>query len=115
MKIRSGFVSNSSSSSFIIDSSKLNDEQKNILQNHIEFYLELVKKFKEKGYELNDWEQKIINCGIEGDKYGTTESDKWDIELKGNDFYCETIIDNFLLIDFLELLQFPGIRNRQND
>ena len=75
MKIRSGFVSNSSSSSFVIDKRRITAAQFTLIQNHSE----------------------------EGAKYGISDSgDAWFIEdaemyLKGS-----TYMDNFDMRLFLE-------------
>jgi hypothetical protein len=41
MKIRNGFISNSSSSSFIIDTKELTDEQVNMILNHYQYAQEM--------------------------------------------------------------------------
>ena len=52
MKIRSGFVSNSSSSSFIIIKDKISDNQKDIIYNHINIGKEIDDKLISEGKEL---------------------------------------------------------------
>jgi hypothetical protein len=84
MKIRKGFVSNSSSSSFIIPLHKITDEQKQMIYNHIEIGKkideELIKQGKEPYYEYyEDW-------NIKEDDYS---------------IWCYTFMDNFQLIDLV--------------
>jgi len=85
MKIRNGFVSNSSSSSFIILLHKITDDQKQMIYNHIEIGQEIDKKQIAKGknpiYEYyEDW------------------------NIKEDDFsiWCSTSMDNFDLIEFVD-------------
>ena len=85
MKIRNGFVSNSSSSSFIIFLHKITDEQKQMIYNHIAIGQEIDKKLKEQGKEpiyeyYEDW------------------------NIKEDDFslWCSTSMDNFDLQGFIE-------------
>ena len=84
MKIRNGFVSNSSSSSFIILLDKMTNEQKIIIYNHIDIAANIDKKLISEGkvpvYEYYD---------------------EW--ILKEDDFslWCYTAMDNFNLIGFI--------------
>jgi len=81
MKVRNGFVSNSSSSSFIILKSNLNDKQREQLFDHIHIAEEVDNELKEKGqptlYEYyEDW-------GIEEDDlcyWLHTSMDNFDME-----------------------------------
>ena len=83
MKIRNGFVSNSSSSSFVILKNKLTEEQINQIKNHISFVLENKDMFKH--YMLN-----YI------DKY-----DQWEIKEENNLICGKTLMDNFDMKFFL--------------
>jgi hypothetical protein len=51
MRIRSGFVSNSSSSSFIVKKKHLNAQQKKVIDN----IHKVVKKVKPEYYDCDDW------------------------------------------------------------
>lgn len=88
MKIRSGFVSNSSSCSFSIMRNALSTAQYDCLRNHIE----CAKAFN-----------------FDNDNYASyNKSDSWHIELTDDLIKCDTIIDNFDLHAFvLEVLNVP--------
>lgn len=84
MKIRNGFVSNSSSSSFIIPLYKITDEQKQMIYNHIEIGKkideELIRQGKEPYYEFYE---------------------EWVIYEDDYSIWCSTHMDNFNLIDII--------------
>ena len=84
MKVRNGFVSNSSSSSFIILKSNLNDRQKEIMFDHIHIATEIDNKLKEKGKESF---------------YEYYE--EWGIEEDDLCYWLHTSMDNFDMITFL--------------
>jgi hypothetical protein len=78
MKIRQGFVSNSSSASFIIDKTRLNGLQIIAITNHIPTAIQM-------GMEYVD------------------EGDAWDItDNHDGTMTLSTIIDNFNMDEFLE-------------
>lgn len=84
MKIRNGFVSNSSSSSFIILLERITEEQKQMIYNHIAIGQEIDRKLREEGKEpiyeyYEDW------------------------NIKEDDFslWCSTSMDNFDLDTFV--------------
>ena len=93
MKKRIGFVSNSSSSSFLIDISTLNDKKKDLFFNHIDHAVKLGKYDK-----INDWYES--DYGL----YNTYDS--WKInQFKSSDFniyIASTLVNNFDLDYFLE-------------
>jgi len=84
MKVRNGFVSNSSSSSFIILQSSMNEKQKEMLFDHIEIAKEIDKKLKSQG---------------KPEKYEYYE--EWYMEEDDFSVWCHTSMDNFYLIEFL--------------
>ena len=77
MKIRNGFVSNSSSSSFIIDKNKITDLQKSLIYNHIE---KAESMFKIYSYE----------------------GDRWDIYETEDQIAGYTFMNNFNMCEFFE-------------
>jgi len=83
MKIRNGFVSNSSSSSFVINKKNLRNSQINNIFNHIEFG----KKMKFTEYPDVD--------------YHCEEGDSWKCLDNGDTIEVYTMMDNFDMYDFL--------------
>lgn len=84
MKIRSGFVSNSSSSSFVVSLRKLSPEQLGKILNHTEW----------------------------GEKLGVEYSDSreaWDITVEKGVLHGNTSMDNFDMRKFLEKLGVTGV------
>lgn len=77
MKIRNGFVSNSSSSSFIIDKTKLKPLQILAIRDHI-------------------YTAKNIGMGE------VCEEDAWYVDETETNFNLETVINNFDMSEFLE-------------
>jgi hypothetical protein len=81
MKIRSGLVSNSSSSSFIVKACCLSDAQRAILDNH------------------------PVSTNLLGHKYSYSDcADDWNIDYdeEKEEYSCRTFMDNFRLREFLE-------------
>ena len=88
MKIRNGYVSNSSSSSFVVIKDSLTNEQKNMIYDY-QYYAEFFKT--------------IDDTCI--DKFEYCDTDPWRI-VDYNDFiFGETSMDNFSMQDFLDYIK----------
>jgi len=88
MKIRTGFVSNSSSSSFVIETKYLTDLQIFMIKHHIKF----AKVFSEINPELQ------FDCG---------DLDGWGITEKDGVLSGFTVMDNFSMRGFLQQIGVP--------
>lgn len=88
MKIRNGFVSNSSSSSFLIPINALTEKQIINIQNHIEV--------------TKSWL-------LQNDSVDIYAEDEWDIQVTEKCVYGYTFMDNFNMWFFLKnILNFKG-------
>jgi hypothetical protein len=88
MKIRDGFVSNSSSSSFIVSKKILTDEQLENIYNHIDYTIE--NKIESLCY---DSLRKSL--------------DEWMIVDVGDEIRLKTDLDNFDMGHFMEIIGVP--------
>jgi hypothetical protein len=87
MKIRNGFVSNSSSSSFVILKESLSEKQKDMVLNYISWidhFVKLDKKLR--------------------DRFEYYKSDRWEITEYEDFIFGETSMDNFSISDFFEYI-----------
>lgn len=91
MKSRNGFVSNSSSSSFIINKKNLTGMQLYAIKNHYQVSEEYFKDF------LN----KYNDCYSYGDRWWIEENDKY---ITGY-----TSLDNFSMDEFFKLIDIPDM------
>lgn len=98
MKKRTNFISNSSSSSFVIKREDLSDLQIFLIQNHIKVAIGICSAFPENKNEF-DYLNGIRGC----DEY-----DSWNITVDENDVSGNTIMDNFSMGSFLSMI---GVKN----
>ena len=92
MKIRTGYVSNSSSSSFVIPTAALSPIQKFLIKNH----KMVVDKM-------------IAEGDVDPESFGYWgEYDEWTITDDGYNLHCRTTMNNFNLRIFAEMIGVPG-------
>lgn len=87
MKTRNGFVSNSSSSSFIVIREKVTKKQEDHIRNHISFA------------KLKKWD----NDGLPD----INESYAWDVTFSDDRIELYTFMDNFRMGEFLKFIGVP--------
>lgn len=93
MKVRIGFVSNSSSASFVLKMDGLTDYQIHMIENHIYFARTMKRKKNELGEEYD--------LG-----YMDEDRDAWQITIdeEANEIHGYTIMTNFGMESFLQLI-----------
>jgi len=98
MKIRIGFVSNSSSASFVIEKKYLSIEHLDKIRNHI-YYAK----------QMSSFDNKIDDTGEHG-RFGWY--DEWDIDENDEEIWGWTPMTNFDMIKFLETIGVDMYRVR---
>ena len=102
MKIRDGFVSNSSSSSFTIEKEHLTDKQIDSIINHIDVANDMISKTPDKfanEYSKNSGGPMIydfVGC--------TRVRDAWNVSVTKTRVVCATSMDNFSMEGFMDLI-----------
>jgi len=94
MKIRNGFVSNSSSSSFCINKNLLTQQQIDQIVDHIDTAVE-IENYPSKEHTMDN----------EG-KFGWL--DEWKIHVSSDEIKGSTSMDNFNMLEFLLAIGVPS-------
>lgn len=110
MKIRSGFVSNSSSASFVIPLSDITEKQIQLIKDHIKesfergFYSveDILDIQKWRGF-YNERDQERFLCGSIN-PLELIKPDEWDIRIEGIDLCGDTGMDNFDMYDYFQAI-----------
>ena len=111
MKIRMGFVSNSSSCSFTISKKGLTEEQISQIKNHIKAAKKLAKQGKVCYTDASTWHlvgkknSPDVGTFTEGDAWDV--GDAWDIKDQGDKILVGTTITNFDLEEFVKVIGVP--------
>lgn len=93
MKIRNGFVSNSSSSSFVVFKDALSESQKDMIINCIDWIDIFIKRDEE-----NDNVDNVKN------RFEYYDSDPWRIIEHKDYIFGETSMDNFSMYDYFDYI-----------
>lgn len=103
MKIRSGFVSNSSSSSFVLDKDMLSDEQIHMIKNHCHFGNKFFSQME------TDPDMKVcfgVEYPVQPYELGAKEhKDPWLVEETDSQITLSTYLDNFNMELFLKIIR----------
>lgn len=100
MKIRSGFVSNSSSSSFVLDKDMMTEEQIELVKNYREYGPKIFKIISENKELMTIFTQDRSDI----EDYELC-SGGWDIRETSSTLELETNMDNFNMELYLEMLR----------
>lgn len=101
MKIRNGFVSNSSSSSFVLFKAAISDEQKDMILN-CGTWIDTFIKLEEQDEDYFDDE---YLPGDLKDKFEYYNSDPWRLVEFDDYIFGETSMDNFSMSDYLDYIK----------
>lgn len=122
MKIRSGFISNSSSASFILDKTKLTPLQIAQVKDHINEAKKYVRAHPEEFVidgdmnEISKYKDKFDKDSFSCSELGfVDDSDKWEIIEYKNTMKCLTSMTNFELENFLRYIGAANAVRERNE
>jgi hypothetical protein len=90
MKVRNGFISNSSSSSFVVLKESLTEQQQDMLIDYVEWIKFLFTLDSDEDLES---------------KFSNYDSDPWRIQVYDDFIFGETSMDNFSMNDYLDYIK----------
>lgn len=105
MKIRLGFVSNSSSSSFILDKNSISDIYLDIILNPSRYIKAVEKEYRKK----NHIEESIIEAFEYVEDYKM-----WEISEKEDTISFSTAMDNFRWKEYVDIVKSFNLRELAN-
>lgn len=108
MRIRCGFVSNSSSASFVVQKANLSPFQAAVIRHQGEA-VKMMLAFQRKVENPSDprYPSTLLYCGCGENWLDLCEHDLWHVEETDTEFRGHTIMTN---LDLEELFEFAGIK-----
>lgn len=117
MKIRNGFVSNSSSASFVIRKAGLTEAQIDAIKRHGEYskivdkhYREMAKELVAAGFDLEDLNyslHEMIQEKVYSERSYFSYQDEWTVKETETNIIVGCICDNFDMYKFLQFIEVP--------
>jgi hypothetical protein len=118
MKVRNGFVSNSSSASFIIKKAGLSEAQIDAIKRHGEYskivdkhFTKMAKELHKAGFDLEDLDHQLAQLVEKKSKYYLSSyfdyQDPWVVKETDTEILLGCVCDNFAMYKFLKFIDVP--------